>query len=222
MLQETMTRNMGNEITGTKIAESQECGDETLAIRLAERGFIVLPEFLPPAEVAALRGELLALRAAGAFRPATVSRQQRLAPTIRSDLIHWIEEDEAGEATRAWFLRLERLRRTLNRVAFLGLMELEAHFAIYEPGARYARHLDRFRDNARRVVTAILYLNEDWRPEDGGALRLWLDEAGREESIDVLPAGGTLVLFLSGRFWHEVLPARRARLSLTGWFLARP
>ena len=116
-----MTRNIGNEITGTKIAELQEYGDETLAIRLAERGFIVLPEFLPAAEVAALRRELLALRAAGAFRPATVSRQQRLAPTFRSDLIHWIEEDEAGEATRAWFLRLERLRKTLNRVAFLGL-----------------------------------------------------------------------------------------------------
>ena len=217
-----MTRIVDTEDTGKGSAGFEAGADEVLAIRLAERGWLVLPEFLPPAEVAALRQELFALRAAGAFRPAAVSRQHRLAPAIRSDLIHWIEEDEAGKATRAWFSRLEQLRRTFNRVAYLGLMELEAHFAIYEAGAHYARHLDRFRDDGRRVVTTILYLNEDWRPQDGGALRLWLDEDGREEPIDVLPAGGTLVLFLSGRFWHEVLPARRARLSLTGWFLARP
>jgi SM-20-related protein len=34
----------------------------------------------------------------------------------------------------------------------------------------------------------------------------------------VLPEGGTLVCFLSDRFHHEVLPARRERLSVTGWF----
>jgi len=37
----------------------------------------------------------------------------------------------------------------------------------------------------------------------------------------VHPTGGTLVLFLSERFAHEVLPAKRERLSLTGWFKSR-
>jgi len=46
----------------------------------------------------------------------------------------------------------------------------------------------------------------------------------REQSAnyqDVPPEGGTLVCFMSERFWHEVLPARRLRLSLTGWFRRR-
>jgi SM-20-related protein len=30
-----------------------------------------------------------------------------------------------------------------------------------------------------------------------------------------------LVTFLSARFLHEVLPARRDRFSLTGWLLSR-
>ena len=64
----------------------------------------------------------------------------------------------------------------------------------------------------------MLYLNGAWRPEDGGALRLFL--AG-DVGVDVLPEGGTLVVFLAGRFEHEVLPALRTRVSLTGWFSRR-
>ena len=43
-----------------------------------------------------------------------------------------------------------------------------------------------------------------------------------EHSVDVLPQGGRLVAFLSDRFEHEVLPARRERMSFTGWFRRRP
>jgi SM-20-related protein len=42
-----------------------------------------------------------------------------------------------------------------------------------------------------------------------------------ERVRDVLPVAGTLVCFLSDRFEHEVLPATRERLSLTGWFRRR-
>ena len=100
-----------------------------------------------------------------------------------------------------------------------GLAEYEGHYALYPPGASYARHRDRFRDDDTRVLSCVLYLNEGWRREDGGALRLYV-EGGR--AIDVRPEGGTLVAFLSGRFDHEVLPARRPRLALTGWFRRRP
>jgi Rps23 Pro-64 3,4-dihydroxylase Tpa1-like proline 4-hydroxylase len=41
------------------------------------------------------------------------------------------------------------------------------------------------------------------------------------ESLDILPMAGRLVLFLSGEFWHEVRPAKRPRMSLTGWFRTR-
>ena len=35
------------------------------------------------------------------------------------------------------------------------------------------------------------------------------------------PPGGTLVSFLSAELYHEVLPARRDRASITGWFKTR-
>ena len=115
--------------------------------------------------------------------------------------------------------RLEGLRVAINRSLFLGLFDLEMHFAVYPPGAGYQRHLDRFRDDDRRSVTVILYLNEHWTREDGGLLRFWPEP--ESAPLDIVPCGGTLVSFLSDRFWHEVLPARRERMSLTGWFRRR-
>lgn len=55
----------------------------------------------------------------------------------------------------------------------------------------------------------------------GGALRLY-DSAHPEAAYrEVLPAGGTVVCFLSDPVWHEVMPAQRERRSLTGWFRRR-
>jgi SM-20-related protein len=62
-----------------------------------------------------------------------------------------------------------------------------------------------------------MYLNENWALADGGALRIYDGKRVR----DVLPVAGTLVCFLSDRFEHEVLPATRERLSLSGWFRRR-
>ena len=110
------------------------------------------------------------------------------------------------------------MRTSCNRELALGLFEFEAHYALYPPGTRYARHRDRFRDDDARVLSCVLYLNDAWCAEDGGALRVHLDDARR---LDVVPAGGTLVAFLSARFEHEVLASQRQRLALTGWFRRR-
>jgi len=91
------------------------------------------------------------------------------------------------------------------------------HYALYPPGAGYARHRDRFRDDDARVLSCVAYLNDRWGPHDGGALRLHLDGGPR----DVAPIGGTLVAFLADRVEHEVLPATRQRLAVAGWFRSR-
>jgi SM-20-related protein len=110
----------------------------------------------------------------------------------------------------------------LNRELQLGLFELEAHFAAYPPGAFYRRHRDQQTGSNIRVVSCVLYLNSDWKgADDGGQLRLYLDSEQSANYQDVPPEGGTLVCFMSERFWHEVLPASRLRLSLTGWFRRR-
>jgi SM-20-related protein len=181
----------------------------------------VAAAFLTPQETWALRQECLGALAAGAFHAAGVGRgQAQVRSEIRGDHVLWVEEERAGPAVQGILTRLERLRQTLNRELFMGLNDLELHFAAYPPGTGYQRHLDRFRDDDRRTLTVILYLNPpDWSAEDGGQLLFWTAE--NAPPLKILPAGGTLVTFLSDRFWHQVLPARRQRLSLTGWFRRR-
>ncbi len=187
---------------------------------LAGPGWCVSPGFLALAMVAELRMECRRSFAAGAFHAAGVGGgQARVHPEIRGDHVMWLEPDRAGPALGAVFARFETLRQRVNRDLFLGLFDVELHFAVYPSGNGYQRHLDRFRDDDRRALTVILYLNEDWTDQDGGQLRLWPD--ADQVPLEILPAGGTLVTFLSDRFWHEVLPARRERLSLTGWFRRR-
>jgi SM-20-related protein len=138
-------------------------------------------------------------------------------PQIRGDRICWLLAAESA-AEREILSRLEALRVELNRTLMLGLVDFECHYAIYAPGARYARHLDRSPRGAERVVSVVLYLNEAWCAADGGELVIAADDG----EVTVAPAGGTLVIFLSQRFEHEVRVAQRARLSLTGWFRRRP
>jgi SM-20-related protein len=186
---------------------------------LADPGWIVVPGFVPPALVAGLAARAWQRHAAGAFRAAAVGTGagRQVRTDIRGDQIHWLDAD-ACAAEQAVLRRFEGLRLALNRELQLGLFEYECHYALYPAGAVYARHVDQFAGCGRRIVSAVLYLNEQWTEACGGHLRLYLDGGGH---ADVLPAGGTLALFQSERFAHEVLPARRERLSLTGWFQRR-
>jgi len=185
---------------------------------IAEKGFAVTPDFLPEVEVNQLRHETLSLVQSGSMRRAGIGAGAQLQGEIRGDLIHWLDADNLSATQQGYLSRLEELRQSANRALFLGLSDFEGHLALYPPGTLYLRHLDQFQGNLRRTLTCILYLNHGWRQQDGGELRLYLEN---DQHLDILPLGGTLVSFLSGRFWHEVLPARRGRTSITGWFKTR-
>jgi SM-20-related protein len=193
-----------------------------VADKLAEDGWARLPEFLSDTTWRALAEEVRARHADGRLHAANVGTgdRRRLASDVRGDQIHWLEPTSASVAQQDALARLDDLRRTLNRELQLGLFEFEGHLALYPPGAGYRRHQDQHQGSHTRVLSCALYLNSDWTAEDEGQLRLYLDPIGGDYR-DVLPEGGTLVCFLSDRFWHEVLPARRERLSLTGWFRHR-
>jgi SM-20-related protein len=105
----------------------------------------------------------------------------------------------------------------LNQRLFLGLFSFESHYAHYAPGAYYKRHYDAFRGEANRVLSVVCYLNPNWSASDGGELVLYRDEQDRE-GLKVVPLYGTVVVFLSEEFPHEVLPASRDRYSVAGWF----
>ena len=62
----------------------------------------------------------------------------------------------------------------------------------------------------------VLYLNSDWQSGDGGELVICPDSG--LEGIHFLPSGGSLAVFFSEDFPHEVLETTRTRYSIAGWF----
>ena len=169
-----------------------------------------------------LRGECQSASGREQFRAAAVGSGERrqIRTDVRSDEIRWLQQPASSEPQRILLNHFEQLRLTLNRSLQLGLFEFESHFARYPAGTFYARHIDQLRGDSHRKLSCVLYLNEYWKPEDGGELRLYLD-GDSAQFEDVLPEEGRLVVFLSGQFAHEVLPAKRERLSIAGWFKTR-
>ncbi|PJK14790.1 2OG-Fe(II) oxygenase [Lysobacteraceae bacterium NML07-0707] len=187
---------------------------ESIAQALAEVGACLIKDFPPPVLTTQLHAELRQLAEESLLKPAAIGRagnhQERR--DLRGDSTLWLDDPRCGQAAETYLGQLAVLRQSLNQLLFLGLKEAEAHYALYPPGARYTRHRDRFRDSDARVVTVVSYLNPEWSADDGGQLRLYLSQ----QHTDILPHAATTLCFLS-ELEHEVLPARRERLSIAAW-----
>jgi SM-20-related protein len=196
---------------------------ETIINHLSDQGYAVIENFLPGEEIKALSHHAKSLQKNGEMHKAAtgLSKQNTNNSILRGDFIHWIEASQACKIEQIYLDSMSSLQQAINQSFFLGLFELESHFAIYPPGAGYQKHFDQFIGRNERKVSCILYLNEDWTKDDGGALRMYLDQKNQNNYIDITPQAGTLVVFLSEEFLHEVLPAKRERISLTGWFRTR-
>jgi SM-20-related protein len=191
----------------------------SVSTELAEGGICVQDGFLTAAQVEDLTACLEARRARGEFTASRIGAGPNLQrrEDIRGDFICWLNEPLFAAEAHV-LAAFEQLRLQLNREAFLGLLELELHYAAYPPGSGYARHVDQPRGKTRRKVSLVLYLNRDWGPGAGGELRIF---GAAEANSDVQPLGGRLVCFLTAGQEHCVRAATRERLSLTGWFGAR-
>jgi len=201
-------------------AKAEALADALIVEGLAQAGWAIYPGFIAPDLVMELLALAQAANTAGELRPAAIGAgdARRMHSNVRGDRIRWIEPPGARPFESALLARFDRLRSSVNRNLQLGLFDLECHYALYPPGARYARHRDRLAGDDRRALSCVLYLNHAWSSSDGGQLRLHLDG---EPCVDLLPEGGTLVTFLSERIEHEVLPATRDRASIPGWFRRR-
>jgi SM-20-related protein len=188
---------------------------DAIARALAGPGYIVLRGALPSSVSECLL--LLQQKNPQQFFSAGVGRgqQQNRNPDLRRDKIAWIDEQDKTAAP--WLDWAQQLRLYLNQNLFLGLFSFESHLAVYEPGDFYKTHVDAFRGQSNRRLSLVAYLNRDWQAEQGGELVLYHPQTGAELQR-VMPEFGTLVLFLSEEFPHEVLPATRPRLSVAGWF----
>ncbi len=135
---------------------------------------------------------------------------------VRGDAIHWIDGESVAQ--RRFMAIMVEYQQWLNRALFLGLNELEAHFAHYPPGTGYQKHLDSFQNNNLRRITIVVYLNPVWNEADGGQLQIF---DGDKIVHEVPPMGGTLVSFVSEKILHQVAITQRERFSIAGWFRVR-
>ncbi len=152
-----------------------------------------------------------------AFDQAGIGREQdhMINGFVRRDEIHWLRG--TLPETKQYLDWAESFRLDLNRQLFLGLFDYECHFARYQPGAFYKKHLDAFQGQTNRVLSTVTYLNPDWTEADGGQLVIYTPD-GQHELERIVPVAGRFVTFLSNVYPHEVLPAQRTRRSIAGWF----
>jgi SM-20-related protein len=190
---------------------------ERLADGLAEQGYAIADQFLNPNEVDAILQLPDFQSTQQAFKKAGIGKSQshQIQEAIRGDYIQWLDKQTSPPPVQVYLSRLDKLVKFLNQALFLSLKDYEVHFTMYPPGSYYKRHLDQFKHDDHRRLSVICYLNNNWQPVHGGQLRMYLPEGEK----DFLPLAGRLVIFRSDTIEHEVLPASRERLSITGWVL---
>jgi SM-20-related protein len=187
--------------------------------QLTSCGFVVVEKSLPAGLLARL-DEGCRDSEGSSFSPARIGRgtERKHDGLVRGDVIRWL--DDAREADHLYLTLMEGLRVSLNQRLCLGLFSYEGHYAIYDTGNRYERHLDAHAGQQRRLLSTVVYLDSEWTLADGGELVLY--GTGEQAAIArILPQPGLMVMFLSEEFPHEVLSAIRPRRSIAGWFSAR-
>jgi len=219
---------------------------------LADNGFVVVENFLSKSHQKDLREDVSNLRNLERFQIAKIGHdgmvQDEKTPfkDIRYSETCFIgktqEPEPMSEARVHIYDILNKLKTEVdtNEIVKQGsctknVPSLDANleelmYAYYPQGGYYRRHRDAESESVSnwRKYSLLLYLNEDWRPNDGGELRIHHDSGGDELPLgelpnftDIQPKGGTLVLFRSNLCPHEVLDTRRERFAIVGWFLSK-
>lgn len=132
---------------------------------------------------------------------------------VRSDVIYWLDRKHDDLYENEFFELMDHFVSYLNRTCYAGITGYEFHYTLYEKGSFYQKHFDQFKNNASRQYSMIMYLNTDWKKEDGG--ELCIHQQGKIQKIS--PDNGKSVFFKSDEIEHEVLLTHVPRLSITGW-----
>lgn len=162
-----------------------------------------------------LKGNLLRLLLGNQFKAAGIGNNTRLATNakVRSDVIYWLDRAHNDAHENAFFDQMDAFVKYLNQTCYTGITGYEFHYAYYEKGSFYKRHLDQFKDHQGRAFSMIMYLNENWLPIDGGQLCVYHPKTA--QIID--PINRKCVFFKSSELEHEVLLSHQPRMSVTGW-----
>lgn len=133
---------------------------------------------------------------------------------IRGDRISWLNPENNFPHEQDFFKLMDRFVWYLNSTCYAGIKAYEFHYAIYDSGSFYKKHLDQFKSDQSRSFSMIMYLNSDWEKRDGGELVIY-----QVDNIQTIsPMNGKCVFFRSYQLEHEVLITNKTRISVTGWF----
>ncbi len=184
---------------------------------LADQGYAIIDGFLSPEEVQSILQLDGFQNGNSQFKKAGIGKHgdKQINESIRGDYILWVDRTSEGPAIQSYLSKLNELITFVNQNLFLSMKDYEVHMTIYPPGSYYNRHLDQFKKDDHRKLSVICYLNENWKEDEGGQLRIYLSD----KHLDIFPMAGRLVCFRSDLLEHEVLRATRPRYSLTGWIL---
>ena len=132
---------------------------------------------------------------------------------IRSDIIYWLDREHNNEHENQFFDLIDAFIVHLNSTCYTGITGYEFHYALYEKGSFYKKHIDQFKNNHSRQYSLVMYLNEDWQEIDGGELCIH-----HEEDFQMIPPTSRKAVFFKSReIEHEVLLTTKPRLSIAGW-----
>ncbi|TGN29826.1 2OG-Fe(II) oxygenase [Empedobacter tilapiae] len=192
---------------------------------LSNQKYSISDFFFSTEETKQLREAIIRKENKKDFHQAAVgsSVNEQIVKSIRGDKIRWIDEENKTETEEIFFSKINDFIEYLNLTCYMGIEESEFHYAIYPEGTFYQKHVDAFKNDDRRTLSIVLYLNdEEWKDEFGGQLTLYLsDENKNETELDIVPLAGRLAVFDSKTIPHEVKTVNRPRYSITGWLKTR-
>ena len=186
---------------------------------LASNDFVIVDDFISEDLFTNIMSFFKELEENELLRKAGIgaSGEFQLKASVRGDFIYWLDRDRDQTMTPFFELK-DEIADKLRQYCYLSLPGSEFHLAKYPEGSHYDRHLDQFNARNNRQITILIYLNENWKPGNGGELKIYRED----EEILVEPIARRLLMFRSDTVEHEVLITNVPRYSLTGWLLSKP
>lgn len=186
---------------------------------LAEQDYVVIDDFLSEDLYQTIRSHFLKKLEQDTFDKAGIGAlgANIIKSEVRGDFTYWLNEDVDHELTEFNEVTKE-LIFVMKRHCFLPIADAEFHYAFYPPGAHYEAHVDQFSERSNRIISVVIYLNENWKEGDGGELKIFREN----HEILIEPVAKRCVFFKSDKVLHQVMPTNKDRYSLTGWLLNHP
>jgi SM-20-related protein len=187
---------------------------------LASDDFVVIDDFFSQEMYLGIRAHFIERMNAKKFEKAGIGAlaNNTIKSEVRGDFTYWLDKNE-NPSIAQYFDLMDELSLAMRRMCFLPVSDSEFHYALYPPGTHYEAHLDQFNSRSNRLVSLVIYFNENWKKGDGGELKIFKEN---DDFILIEPIAKRCVIFKSERVLHQVMPTLMERYSLTGWLLKKP